>query len=388
MKPIDAQAPPTGALLRGSSSQTDPVAAARDLARQIGGSPAALRVVFCSPELDPDLLGPALFGEFADAPLVGCTTAGEIGPGGYLPTGGLAGFSLPAGEFEVDLVHLQGLRSLGLPEMRFRAAELAARHRSRTSFGRSFGLLLVDGLAVREEPLVSSIHSALGGIPICGGSAGDGLDFGSTRLLVDGALVEDAATLVMVRTRRPFQPVKLQHFRSRDSKLVVTSADPSRRIVHEIDGLPAAEGYAAAIGMRAEELSPQMFSTHPVVVRVGGNEYVRSIQKVNPDGSLTFFCAIDDGIVLTVAEGEDMVANLAAEAHRLEAELGEIELTIGFDCVLRRLESQQKGLVEDIDRHLGRLRTCGFATYGEQFGAMHVNQTLTGIVIGAGRRQG
>ena len=46
--------------------------------------PSALRGVFCSPGHDPDLLGPALFGDLADAPLVGCTTAGEIGPGGYV----------------------------------------------------------------------------------------------------------------------------------------------------------------------------------------------------------------------------------------------------------------------------------------------------------------
>lgn len=125
-----------------------------------------------------------------------------------------------------------------------------------------------------------------------------------------------------------------------------------------------------------------MFSTHPVVVRVGGKDYVRSIQRCGEDGSLTFFCAIDEGIVLTLAESRDMVANLEAEVDRLEGRLGELDLTLGFDCVLRRLESRQRALTAGVDSQLQRLRACGFATYGEQFGPMHVNQTLTGVAIG------
>ena len=44
------------------------------------------------------------------------------------------------------------------------------------------------------------------------------------------------------------------------------------------------------------------FASHPVLVGVGGQYYARSIQQMNPDGSLSFFCAIDEGMVLTVAQ--------------------------------------------------------------------------------------
>ena len=43
------------------------------------------------------------------------------------------------------------------------------------------------------------------------------------------------------------------------------------------------------------------------MVRLGGAEYVRSIQKANPDGSLSFYCAIDEGLVLTLSEGRDLL---------------------------------------------------------------------------------
>lgn len=56
---------------------------------------------------------------------------------------------------------------------------------------------------------------------------------------------------------------------------------------------------------------PEIFANHPLVVRVGGTNFVRSIQKANEDGSLTFYCAIDEGIVLARAQGCDLSENLA-----------------------------------------------------------------------------
>ena len=46
------------------------------------------------------------------------------------------------------------------------------------------------------------------------------------------------------------------------------------------------------------------------MLNIGGNWYIRSIAKVNEDFSLTFFCAIDSGLVLTIAKGNDIIQNL------------------------------------------------------------------------------
>ena len=58
------------------------------------------------------------------------------------------------------------------------------------------------------------------------------------------------------------------------------------------------------------------------------------------------------------------------------------QLVLGCDCVLRSLEMDQKGLREEIGRIFQENNVVGFATYGEQFNAMHVNQTFTGVAIG------
>jgi hypothetical protein len=54
------------------------------------------------------------------------------------------------------------------------------------------------------------------------------------------------------------------------------------------------------------------------------------------------------------------------------------------DCILRNLEATRTGQKEALGELFRRNNAVGFSTYGEQFGGVHINQTLTGIAIGGG----
>jgi hypothetical protein len=165
-------------------------------------------------------------------------------------------------------------------------------------------------------------------------------------------------------------------------KMVVTGAEPARRLVTELDAEPAVEVYARLVGCPVDELTPMTFATHPLVVRLGGAEYVRSIQKANPDGSLGFYCAIDEGLVLTLAEGHDLLTRMEGLFSDLRQRIGPPQLVIGFECVLNRLEAERNQIKHRLSRLHAANNVTGFASYGEQWGLMHVNQTFTGIAIG------
>ena len=136
-----------------------------------------------------------------------------------------------------------------------------------------------------------------------------------------------------------------------DERLVVTEADPAQRVVREINGLPAAEEYARILGIDAGELDPVHFAASPVVVLIDGANYVRSIQKVNPDGSLKFYCAIERGVVLRVARGVDLVANLETALSQVRARIGPPQLVLTFDCILRKLEIDRGRSRRSRERH-------------------------------------
>jgi len=375
-------------LRRGFSHHIDARRAAVELHDAIAQPDTAFVLVFCSPQYDLAVLGEALADVFGETLVIGCTTAGEITPAGYM-TGSITGVSFPGSDFTAVAERIDDLESFEIAHAQALVRGLTAKRdaaspdRGDDTSSSSFALLLIDGLSIREEPVVSSLYSALGDIPLFGGSAGDDLKFEQTWVLHDGRFHTDAAVLVLVDTVRRFTVFRTEHFVSSDRKMVVTEADPARRIVTEINAEPAGREYARMVGLEGEPLTPMIFAAYPVVVRVGGEYHVRSIQKVNDDESLTFFCAIDEGIVLTVAEGVDLVQNLENLFSRLRDDIGEPELILGCDCILRSLEMEQKQIKHLVSKVLSRNNVIGFCTYGEQFNAMHVNQTFTGVAIGA-----
>lgn len=387
---------PSPSLPRAVSMAEDARAAARDLFEGLcGRNPAAaaeleMVLVFCSAHYDRVELAAALAELFGPVPVVGCTTAGEITPFGYA-AGSLVGIGFPRADFTIATQRIDDLDRFSIAEaprvlrslMEQRDVALAARADAFPDHG-SFAFLMIDGMSRAEEMVVSALHSVLMDIPLFGGSAGDELRFERTFVLHEGRFHTNAAVLMLVTTARRFVVFRTEHFVASDAKMVVTGADPQRRIVTEINAEPAGREYARMVGLEGEPLTPLIFAAYPVVVRVGGEYHVRSIQKVNDDESLTFYCAIDEGIVLTVARGVDPVENLEEMMRKLAAEIGgPPDLVLGCDCILRRLELEQRQLKHVMSAALARHNVVGFCAYGEQYNAMHVNQTFTGVAIGA-----
>lgn len=376
---------PPARIRRGYSDCQDSAAAAREFHRAVAQPNMGLVVFFCSASHALDTLARELGLLFGDTHVIGCTTAGEIGPTGYID-GSITGFSIPAedccaaSELIPELSVFQMSRGHAATDAAM--AAFVRRNGAAIDPATTFAMLLSDGMSTNEEALVAAVHGRMGNIPLLGGSAGDDFRLKQTFVYHEGRFHPDAALLTLVRLRHKFRLYKCQHFVGSGTRMVVTQADPAARIVGEINAEPAGEEYARIAGLDAAALTPTLFAEYPVMVRVGGDYYVRSIQKMNEDGSLTFFCAIDEGVVLTLARREDIVDNLNAFFARVRDEMGPPQLVVGFDCILRSLEAEKQQTKHLVSRTLAANNVIGFCTYGEQFAAMHVNQTFTAVVIG------
>ncbi|MCX5856053.1 MAG: FIST C-terminal domain-containing protein, partial [Deltaproteobacteria bacterium] len=247
---------------------------------------------------------------------------------------------------------------------------------------RMFGFILIDGLSMLEETTIASLYTSCEDIPIIGGSAGDDLDFKKTYIYDNGQFKSDAAVFAVFETTLPFMTFKTQHFQPTETKIVITGADPKRRIITEINGEPAALEYARVLGLELDQLNPTVFSKNPLLLRIGGEWYVRSIQKRDADNSLNLFSAIEEGLVLTIGKGDDIISSFMDQMTLFEKEIPQNRFFILCDCILRKLELNSRGIIGEMNRLLGDCSAIGFSTYGEQFNSIHVNQTLTGVVIG------
>lgn len=365
-------------LVRRAATPRSGVAGAEEMLERLDPG-AAFAVVYATPGPEADALARRMHDAYAGR-VFGCLASGVIGPGGYHRQGATAAtFSSPAFEVTVEQIELGTFDDIDR-EVTALAARVDAISGPSLD-GRSVGVLLVDGMSLAEEALAAQLQLGLPWLEVVGGSASGQID-GGTGVLVDGAFRAGVATLAVLRTTLPLAVVKVQHHVVGELRLVVTDADPNRRRVHTLDGHPAAFAYARAIGCDVDELDETVFARHPLVLRLGGVDFLRSVKEVRPDGSLDLFCQLATGAVLRIGAAEDPLAHLSETLASYGSGVGSAPSLLAFDCLLRRLEFER----DDVDGRVGALLdgfdTVGFSTFGEQFQGLHMNQTLTGLMIG------
>jgi len=180
--------------------------------------------------------------------LMGCTTAGEIGKGGYLDHS-ITALGLPRDLFRVAVGSVPTLSAFDPERARTMAFDLRAGLTFSTAdWANEVAFLLTDGLSLMEDQLVWTLSEALGQSPLVGGSAGDGLRFGQTFVLVDRRFQTNTAALAVLRTPCTVTAFRFDHLEPTEHRMVVTNADPAQRLVLEINGMPAGPEYARILG--------------------------------------------------------------------------------------------------------------------------------------------
>ncbi|MBY5935677.1 FIST C-terminal domain-containing protein [Tateyamaria omphalii] len=359
------------------ASTTSPV---KHLKRKLGEGPFALVALFVTPAVDFHGVVAEADTLFPDVDVLACTTAGEIGTTGY-EEGLVVAVAFPEDGFATTSLLFEDIDALDMQATidQITLERIALRDRT-PGLDDNFAFLVVDGLSLSEDTLTATIAPALRDFPIFGGSAGDGTAFSQTFVALNGNVASNAAILTLARSKYHTRVFSLNHLVPGDTQMVVTGADPARRIVKEINAEPAAREYARLVGKDPDQLDRFTFASHPVVVRIGDTHHVRAIQQVNEHGELVFFSAIDEGMVLTVASPENLSAHLQSKL----SELGRPEPPaniIGCDCILRRIEAEQSQQTRQISDVLRAHRVTGFSTYGEQIGPLHVNHTMSGAAF-------
>jgi hypothetical protein len=363
----------------GVSHARTPETAVREATTDLRLHATCFLLVFVPDHLDSDTVARILAEVMPSATVFGCSTAGQITPEGY-ENDALLVIAFPKRHFRCSSTLLKPLRPVAIEGIAAQAEMLASRF-PRSANWKRVALVFADGLSKQEDLLVAALNAGLGDVPVFGGSAGHGLAFDETFVLHGGRAHSDAALLVLLETDLDFRALGFDHFLPTDKRMVVTKAIPEERLVLEINGVPAAREYARYIGCSVKDLCPKVFADNPVLVRNGKSWHVRAIQQVADDDGLWFLSAIDDGLVLTLGQGTEILKTLEAGLD-CGAGVGEDpDFILGFDCYLRRLEIEQNNLVEDASGVLCKHHVFGFNTYGEQHLGVHVNQTFVGVAF-------
>src|SRR5262245_487351 len=186
----------------GSSQASSPSAAAAELAAVLAQPGAAFHLAFASPRYDPDALAAELARALPGAPVIGCTTAGEISPRGF-EQGSLVGLSLASTALRVATEIVHPLETASFAHIREAALRALSKVGGESGgAGELFGMLLIDGLSQREESFAAAVAAAAPQVRWVGGSAAD-LEFRAAHIFHEGRAIPNAALMLIVRTLLP-----------------------------------------------------------------------------------------------------------------------------------------------------------------------------------------
>ena len=363
----------------GRSASPDPYDAVAEAMAEVDLAGACFILAFVPAGLPLEGAVDALRAASRGTPVFGCTTAGQITDRGY-ETDTLVLMAFSKENFRCASVLFKPLRPFNATALAAKARQFSQKFRHTAGWNR-LGLIFSDGLCKQEDFLVSTLEAVLDGLPVFGGSAGDGLRFENTFVLQEGEAHNNAAVLLLIETRLAFQGLGFDHFLPKGEPLVITRADQDERLVYEINGSPAAIEYARLVGCPVDALCPQVFAENPLLLSHNNRHYVRAISDATEGHALVFLAAIDEGLVMTLGKGREILATLAAGLEMTAKSVRSPDFILGFDCVLRKLEIEQKSLDGALSDILAKHRVYGFNTYGEQQSGLHMNQTFVGVAF-------
>ncbi|HEX7479919.1 MAG TPA: FIST N-terminal domain-containing protein [Polyangiales bacterium] len=356
-------------------------AAAGELIAQLSDVEPVAISFFASHHHDGAALSARLRQVFPRAAVIGCTTAGELTQEAWL-SGSVSALALGRGKVRAAAAALarfdQGVAA-GIASAGEQLSTAMALELRQADPCRYVGVVLVEGLRMHEEAANDALGNLAPTVSFVGGSAGDDGEFKRTRVFCNGEESDNGAALLLLDAAVPFVVTKTCSFEPASADFPVTRVDVEKRIVYEIDGRPVLEVYAELVGVAKSALDDRVFMAHPFGLMIDGKPWIRSPQRVLPDGGLKFYCQILEGMRVHVMRSIGLVADTRRELSQVRARLGgSMSGGLAFNCILRRKEIDAMQTQAAFIESFAGLQMAGFHTYGESW-LGHINQTFTGL---------
>ena len=358
------------------------------LCSQLKKDPSSYNAVifFASIKYDFEDLSRELHARFPRAEIIGTSTSGEISPKGFT-TGSVVLTTICDSRTKFSGVLIDGVDKFPIIHKSAIEAAMAKngiRPNDPESHKKSFAINFVNGLCNAEEAFLSLFYAIIGNdkFIVAGGSAGDDLKFQQTYVSYNGVTVSDGCALMFVTTELKFDIRKENIYKPSGKSIKITDADTKTRRVITINGRPAKQEYADAIGVPVSQLDNAVLD-HPFGRVFGDYIYISSIAGFNPDNTVNMYCRIlkDSDVDLLIPDDwEAMGKNTCKEIKEKITP----KFVLFINCILRTIYFGNLKAYEKITRMYNENFPvwCGFSSYGEQFGQINSNQTLVSIVIG------
>ncbi len=387
----------TGISKNASSLEAGKEAAAQSVAA-LSGKPPNIVITFASVRYEPETLMKGIAETAPSAMIIGCTTAGEILPGGPHKKSVVA-MSIYSDEIEF----FAAAEEDASVDPYLNAQRLAKTISAKKPRNPRLLLMLFDGLKTNSEELTRGVQSIFGtGFPVIGAASGDDFLYKTPYQFLNGRALQNAAVGVMMSGNIKVG-IGIRHGWSPLSKPQMVDLS-SGNIVFQIAGKPAIEFYKDYFGETFVEqnldLLPKITIEYPLGISAPCEEryILRNLLEIMPNNGLRYAGNITQGEAIRLMKGTKETALRAAQQavkHALESSnVEKVDFALVFDSASRQilLGRYAREEINIIAKTLGAdVPFIGFYDYGEQapistdvyLGRAHAhNESIAVTVIG------
>jgi hypothetical protein len=316
-----------------------------------------------------------LRGSHPKLPVFGCTSFQGV----FTERGFVREMTLLLADQEDDLAPAFALEATTPDQARARAQ--MACQQIKKQLGRLPSLLLLHATPGFEEQILAGVRDAFGQeVPVYGGSAADDTLSGNWRVFADGAVVAEGFLLIGLASARALSGGFVGGYLPTGHTGKVTRVDG--RVLHEIDGKPAAAVYNdwtdGAIAHEVQQggnimpktnflpLARTVSSAHGMPRRL----LAHPRRVIHPDGPLSFFAefSVGEQVTLMTSTREPLVNRVQRAVQRARTGNSTPRGALLIYCAgcLGSLLDQAARISDIFARELAGVPFVGVATFGEQ----------------------
>lgn len=236
------------------------------------------------------------------------------------------------------------------------------------------------GLINSEESVIATLNSTLEAknIPAFGGSAGDDIKAGITKVSLNGKVYEKSCVFAIINNlggkvkiyrENIYKPTHHYH--------VATKVDSDKRIVYEYDHKPAAKVMAEDLGVTMSEL-PKYLDQSPWGRIMGDNIYITANKEILNNQAMSYHARVYKNAQMVLLEIDDYKEINKQTLAKIKKDIPKPSLCMVVNCLARSILFENDHFINEFAKNIGNTLSdfIGFSGYGEQHGQQNFNQTM------------
>ncbi|MBP5331437.1 MAG: hypothetical protein J6Y89_06265 [Lachnospiraceae bacterium] len=246
-------------------------------------------------------------------------------------------------------------------------------------------LTLTTAFFGAEELVLDTLASVIGDRPIhvAGSSCGNETNDRITYVACNGTVYSSASVFLFIHNKcGRVEVIKQDMFVPMRTEFRATSVDVRKRIIHELDGKPAAVQMAKNLHYELYELNEHLLD-YGLGRRVGDVVYTTEIMGITRNKGLEMLAGVYGGTRLCLLERGKHDSCLADMVAAVRQRIPQPRFMLYINCISLTKYYKEINWTSVFCAGLGTLapQFAGISGYGEQLDRININKTLLGIAF-------